>query len=127
MTDKHQFIITSLDLHTINLEPYQYSGTNITGIRMVNPESPLTVQVTNSIAESKINNGEDVLEGLGASSLRLQSALVYDGILLLSAALNQLKIEQIKPKRLQCNNDDSWENGHSIANFMRMVCFSDNT
>lgn len=31
----------TLDAHTIDLEPFQYSGTNFTLIRMVNPSSPL--------------------------------------------------------------------------------------
>lgn len=35
MIDKYQYIITNLDAHTIDLEPYQYSGANITLIQMV--------------------------------------------------------------------------------------------
>lgn len=31
----------SLDAHTIDLEPFQYSGTNFTIMRLVNPLSPL--------------------------------------------------------------------------------------
>jgi ionotropic glutamate receptor len=31
MTDHHQYIVTTMDMHTIDLEPYQYGGTNITG------------------------------------------------------------------------------------------------
>lgn len=49
MTDYHQFIITTMDMHTIDLEPYQYSGTNITGIRLVDPDNPLMQTVTNFI------------------------------------------------------------------------------
>ncbi|KAJ9588778.1 hypothetical protein L9F63_017937 [Diploptera punctata] len=41
MTPLHNYIITSLDLHTIDLEPYKYSDTNITGLRMVNPWSDI--------------------------------------------------------------------------------------
>lgn len=37
--DKYQFIITNLDAHTINLEPYQYGGANITTIRIVDATS----------------------------------------------------------------------------------------
>lgn len=46
MTDFHKFIITTPDLHTLDLEPYQYSGSNITGIRMINPEDPRVQQIT---------------------------------------------------------------------------------
>lgn len=46
LTEAHQFIITNLDMHTLDLEPYQYSGTNITGIRMIDPDDVLVQTVT---------------------------------------------------------------------------------
>uniref|UniRef100_A0ABD2XQE3 Receptor ligand binding region domain-containing protein n=1 Tax=Trichogramma kaykai TaxID=54128 RepID=A0ABD2XQE3_9HYME len=46
MTDYHSYFITSLDLHTIDLNEFKYGGTNITGFRMIKPDSiminPLT-------------------------------------------------------------------------------------
>lgn len=30
--EERNFIFTNLDLHTLNLEPYQYTGANITGV-----------------------------------------------------------------------------------------------
>lgn len=39
MVDKYHFIITNLDAHTIDLEPFQYSGANITVLRMVDTAS----------------------------------------------------------------------------------------
>lgn len=38
MTDRHRFLITNPDLHTLDLEPYKHSGVNIIGIRFVDPE-----------------------------------------------------------------------------------------
>lgn len=49
-------------MHTIDLEPYQYSGTNITGIRLVDPENPLMAHVTNFLAESKRESEEEESE-----------------------------------------------------------------
>lgn len=34
MTSRYYYIITNLDLQTIDLEPYKYSDTNITGVRI---------------------------------------------------------------------------------------------
>lgn len=48
MTDYHNFIITNPDLHTLDLEPYQYSETNITGIRLVDPEDARVEQIISS-------------------------------------------------------------------------------
>lgn len=62
MTDYHQFIITTMDMHTIDLEPYQYSGTNITGVRLVDPENPLMEHVTKYLEESKRDSTEEESE-----------------------------------------------------------------
>lgn len=51
LTDKHQFIIASLDMHTIDLEPFQHSGANVTGVRLIVPEDSMVVQVTEFFAE----------------------------------------------------------------------------
>lgn len=44
LTEHYHYIVMTLDAATINLEPFQYSGTNFTLIRMVNPSSPLMQQ-----------------------------------------------------------------------------------
>lgn len=51
LTDQHQFIITCLDMHTIDLEPFQHSGANITGVRLIVPEDSMVAQVTDFFAE----------------------------------------------------------------------------
>lgn len=53
--------------------------------------------------------------------MRTQTALIYDGVLLLTEAFKQLNVEQLRPKKLNCNNYTTWENGNSITNFMRNV------
>ena len=44
MTAYHNFLITSLDLHLIDMEEFKYGGTNITALRLVDPHRP-AVQV----------------------------------------------------------------------------------
>lgn len=72
MTDYHQFIITTVDMHTIDLEPFQYSGTNITGIRLVDPENPLLVELTKYISETQESNNEELLEGKLSNSIQFE-------------------------------------------------------
>ena len=45
ITSSYSFFITSLDLHTIDLEDYKYGGTNITGLRMVDPTKTETANI----------------------------------------------------------------------------------
>jgi ionotropic glutamate receptor len=32
MTERHNYVITNLDMQTVDLAPFQFSGTNITGV-----------------------------------------------------------------------------------------------
>ena len=99
MTDEHQIIITSLDMHTLDLESFQYSGTNITGFRLVSPDDEFVKDSTEqfqkyylkkqrSTRETSDENEEQAeeetvdvaLEGLTAEKLRLNTALTYDAI-----------------------------------------------
>lgn len=128
LTDRHEFIVTTPDMHTIDLEPYQYSGVNITGIRLVNPENPLVQNVTLAIqASAEHSNGRrddrttDISDGLTANKLRSHTALIYDAMLLLTEAFKQMSPGQLRVKKLNCHSRESWENGNSITNFMRNV------
>lgn len=51
LSDEHQLIVTSLDMHTIDLEPFQHSGTNITAARLVQPDSEFVKQITEEFIE----------------------------------------------------------------------------
>lgn len=56
MSDYHSYLITSLDLHTVNLEPFQYGGTNITAFRLVDPDNNLVRQTVRNwtASDSKV-------------------------------------------------------------------------
>lgn len=45
MSDYHSYLITSLDLHMVDLDEFRYGGTNITAFRLVNPDKE-SVQAT---------------------------------------------------------------------------------
>ncbi|XP_037036366.1 glutamate receptor ionotropic, kainate 2-like [Bradysia coprophila] len=137
MTENHQFIITTMDMHTIDLEPYQYSGTNITGIRLVDPSNPIMEGITKWLtdlepsedavsAEADSNedprtaDGEDESESsTDPVKVTVQYALIYDGFLLLAEAFQQFNKTEFKPRRLSCSHNEAWEYGNSITNFMR--------
>lgn len=143
MTDEHQFIITSLDMHTIDLEPFQYSGANITGFRMVSPDDPYVKQVTERFEEyyeqSKLEEDEPELdedamtvnikdddakegipEGLTADKIRLNTALTYDAVVLFSHVMSQHG--DIRVESISCDDPTStFVNGTSILNAMKTV------
>lgn len=46
------------DFHTLDLEPYRYSGTNMTGLRIVKPDSPLVKAAVEQWASAAAMVGE---------------------------------------------------------------------
>lgn len=122
MTDKHEFIITNIDMHTIDLTTFKHSGTNITGVCLINQENDLMKNVSTLIKEFASENGEKVDIGLVPAKMRTQTALIYDAVLLLVAALDQLDADMLEPpSNLSCRKRQSWDHGNSVTNFMRSV------
>ncbi|KAK9303596.1 hypothetical protein QLX08_004759 [Tetragonisca angustula] len=114
MSEKNKIIVTSLDLQTIDLEPYQFSGVNFTGVRLIDPANPLVA----SIAEThKYEWGLN-----DPSELRVEPALMYDAVQLFARAFNRLRYTiKANVKPLLCNGSISWEHGFSLNNFMRVT------
>lgn len=60
--------------------------------------------------------------GFNVDTVRLQTALIYDGIFLLAETMKQLGLDQIQPTNIYCmGNESMWEKGLSISNFLRNV------
>ncbi|XP_011061173.1 PREDICTED: glutamate receptor ionotropic, kainate 2-like [Acromyrmex echinatior] len=111
LSDKYKIIVTSLDLQTLDLEPYQFSGVNFTGIRLIDPEDPTVLQIANR------HQDEWSLDPL---QLRVEHALMYDAVQLFARAFKQLKdATKGNVKKLSCDGDSRWEHGLSLSNFMR--------
>lgn len=120
MTDDHFFIITSLDLHTVDLEPYQYGGTNITGFRLIDPTDARTVQITDYWKESEEGKGNELPEALDPHKISTRIALMVDSVLLYAEVFNQLQgTRQIEATSLSCDDRETWVSGYSFANFMK--------
>lgn len=61
LVDTYQIILTNLDAHTIDLEPYQYGGANITTLRMIDATSvSLTeyAEYMNKVAKDEMKKDE---------------------------------------------------------------------
>ncbi|KAL6264416.1 hypothetical protein P5V15_004525, partial [Pogonomyrmex californicus] len=95
MSDYHSYLITSLDLHTVDLEEFKHGGTNITAFRLVDPEKP-EIQKT-------------------------ETSLLYDAVHLFAKALHDLDTsQQIDIKPLSCESTDTWPHGYSLINYMKI-------
>lgn len=121
MSDEHHLIITCLDFHTLDLEPYKYGGTNITGIRLVNPENSILQDITNFIKQSYEDGEEEVPDGLKEETMPLETALIFDSYFLFAEAMQILKGRQFQFMKLKCDDNNSWKNGLTVLNTMRTL------
>lgn len=62
MTDQHHFILTNFDVHTIDMEPYQYSGTRITTLRLIDAVNQIPSDMATYFAEKAENKENDEQE-----------------------------------------------------------------
>jgi glutamate receptor, ionotropic, invertebrate len=129
MTEHHQYFITSLDMHTIDLEPYQYSGTNITGVRLIDPEDPYIQHITNFFNMSEYLNSKEISPGLTAAQMRVETALMFDSVYLFAEALKNFGIElknsrepsKFETMSMKCKDQTTWKHGLSLYNYIKMV------
>lgn len=65
VTAYHSFLITSLDLHLVDLEGFKDSGVNITSLRLVDPVLPKMIDTVKAWEE--VNNVNFTVNYPGAS------------------------------------------------------------
>ena len=105
------------DLTTLDLEPYQYSGVNFTGIRLVD--------VNNPDVQSTFNDYMFEMRLDSIDQLRSEPALIYDSIQFFARAFKRFK-EAVEGnvKALECDAIDNWDFGESLNNYIRTVSIS---
>ncbi|XP_017769340.1 PREDICTED: glutamate receptor ionotropic, kainate 2-like [Nicrophorus vespilloides] len=122
MTNLHNYIITNMDMHTIDLNPYQYSETNITGIRFINPEDNDVMDMASFLEEEKAAMGKEHEENsyIAAWKLQVETALMVDAVKAFAIAISELQSDQkFNVEPLYCNTTDNWGYGYSIINIIK--------
>lgn len=117
MTDEQSYIITTLDLHTIDLEPYQHGGTNITGLRMVDPQSAFVQMTVKRWADLELRRGRNL--SITPDKLTVSMALIHDAVQLFARALRRLDSAAVNIRPMDCESQMNWGHGASLINFMK--------
>lgn len=121
MSDYHSYFITSLDTHTLNLSEFQASHTNITLLRLVNPED-ITVQRVVRFWKDKEEYYNRSL-WMTAQTVRTEMALMHDAVFLFARALHRLyfKVEEtFEVQSLGCDVVNKWAYGFPLAHYMKI-------
>ncbi|GBN33409.1 Glutamate receptor ionotropic, kainate 3 [Araneus ventricosus] len=112
-------LVGTEDVHTVNLEDFQYIGTNITGFRIVN-QSPEYQEIVQDWKAS--HAAGKPLDGDQAPYAKTDVALMYDAVWTFATALNTLeKGQRLQIKSVSCETEKPWAFGPTLANHMRGV------
>ncbi|XP_044762493.1 glutamate receptor ionotropic, kainate 2-like [Coccinella septempunctata] len=119
MNRNYNYFITNLDFHTIDLEPFQYSNTNITGVKLLRSDLKMTEDFTKEMCKSEESGNEAHTKDC---SLKTSSALIADAMFMLSDAMSNLE-EGTNPANEghSCNDTNAWEYGSSLVNIIRTI------
>ncbi|BFF90889.1 glutamate receptor ionotropic kainate 3 [Drosophila madeirensis] len=112
VTSDYRYMIGNLDWHTMDLEPFQHAGTNITGLRLVSPDNEQVQDVAKALYES-----EEPFQNVSCP-LTNSMALVYDGVQLLAETYKHVNF---RPVPLSCGDDSAWDKGYTLVNYMKSL------
>ncbi|XP_053605086.1 uncharacterized protein LOC128672163 [Plodia interpunctella] len=120
MSDEHSYLIMNPDFQTFQTDNYKHGGSNITGIRFFDPSTD-DIQTFIKLANEKVaelTEGQ-VTNAIVDNALTLDIALLHDAVILFTAAVDALGIEE--GANVTCDTDDSWNFGSSIVNMMKSL------
>ncbi|XP_077485672.1 glutamate receptor ionotropic, kainate 2-like isoform X1 [Amblyomma americanum] len=120
MSEYHNYFITSLDAHTVDMEDFQYGGTNISAFRLVDTHAKEFDEVARDWMTRRLRHGQ---KGEG-NFYRTKVALMYDAVRLFATALRDLQPNngpKIQVRPLSCETEEPWSQGNSFVKYMRMI------
>ncbi|KAM7399024.1 hypothetical protein PAMP_018318 [Pampus punctatissimus] len=117
MTEYYHFFFTTLDLFSLDLEPYRYSGVNMTGFRLLNIDSPQVASVVERWAMERLQAPTKVETGMMEGMMTTEAALMYDAVYMVAAASQ--RTSQITVSSLQCHRHKPWRFGSRFMNMLK--------
>ncbi|RXG61714.1 Glutamate receptor ionotropic, kainate 2 [Armadillidium vulgare] len=123
MTPYNNYIITSLDLHLVDLEDFKYGGSNITALRLIDPTNRNVKYIMENIRAGTARFTNSIYQQ--EMAMGTETALMYDAVHLFMTAIQALDNStdvQISP--LVCDGEDAWIHGNSLINYMKLVNIS---
>uniref|UniRef100_A0AAR2JAC0 Glutamate receptor n=1 Tax=Pygocentrus nattereri TaxID=42514 RepID=A0AAR2JAC0_PYGNA len=104
------------DLFALDMEPYRYSGVNMTGFRILNTESTQVSSIVEKWSMERLQAPPKPDSGLLDGFMTTDAALMYDAVHVVAVAVQQS--QQITVSSLQCNRHKPWRFG---ARFMSLI------
>ncbi|OWA54135.1 Glutamate receptor ionotropic, kainate 2 [Hypsibius exemplaris] len=109
----YQYLLTTLDIHTIDLSAFIHDHTNITAFRLIDPNQANVRNAARGWTYAKITPGS-VATVPDELVITTEQALFYDGVMILAKALRNSDVSDLHPVRVSCEDDLSWAQGRSL-------------
>uniref|UniRef100_A0A3Q2XVZ3 Glutamate receptor n=1 Tax=Hippocampus comes TaxID=109280 RepID=A0A3Q2XVZ3_HIPCM len=109
MTEYYHYIFTTLDLFALDMEPYRFSGVNMTGFRILNTENSQVSSIIEKWSMERLQAPPKPDSGLLDGFMTTDAALMYDAVHVVAVAVQQS--QQITVSSLQCNRHKPWRFG----------------
>ncbi|KAM7398088.1 hypothetical protein PAMA_006116 [Pampus argenteus] len=116
MTEYYHFFFTTLDLFALDLEPYRYSGVNMTGFRLLNIDDPWVGSTMDKWAMER-RQGPKQESGLMDGVMTTDAALMYDAVFMVAIASQ--RATQMTVSSLQCHRHKPWRFGPRFMNLFK--------
>ncbi|XP_016431292.1 glutamate receptor ionotropic, kainate 2 [Sinocyclocheilus rhinocerous] len=117
VTEYYHYIFTTLDLFALDMEPYRFSGVNMTGFRILNTESPQVSSIIEKWSMERLQAPPKPDSGLLDGFMTTDAALMYDAVHVVAVAVQQSP--QITVSSLQCNRHKPWRFGGRFISFIK--------
>uniref|UniRef100_A0AAQ4QGV7 Glutamate receptor n=1 Tax=Gasterosteus aculeatus aculeatus TaxID=481459 RepID=A0AAQ4QGV7_GASAC len=117
MTEYYHYIFTTLDLFALDMEPYRYSGVNMTGFRILNTENSQVSSIIEKWSMERLQAPPKPDSGLLDGFMTTDAALMYDAVHVVAVAVQQS--QQITVSSLQCNRHKPWRFGGGFINLIK--------
>ncbi|XP_048838239.1 glutamate receptor ionotropic, kainate 1-like [Brienomyrus brachyistius] len=117
MTEYYHFFFTTLDLFALDLQPYQYSGVNMTGFRLINMDSPRVASVVEKWSMERLQAPPKPESGLLDGMMTTKAALMYDAVSMVAVAAQ--RSTQMTVSSLQCHRHKPWRFGPRFMNMFK--------
>ncbi|KAM7029376.1 glutamate receptor ionotropic, kainate 3 isoform 3-T3 [Acridotheres tristis] len=109
--------ILPLHLHHSDLEPYRYSGVNLTGFRILNVENPHVSSIIEKWSMERLQSAPKAELGLLDGVMMTDAALLYDAVHVVSVCYQ--RAPQMTVNSLQCHRHKAWRFGGRFMNFIK--------
>ncbi|XP_077578525.1 glutamate receptor ionotropic, kainate 1-like isoform X2 [Stigmatopora nigra] len=117
MTEYYHFFFTTLDLFALDLEPYRYSGVNMTGFRLLNVDEPRVAAVVEKWAAERSQSPSKAETGTMEGVMTTEASLMYDAVYMVAAASQ--RAAQMAVSSLQCHRHKPWRFGARFINMLK--------